>query len=77
MAESVREIMETDYSIAVSGIMGPDGGTSEKPVGMVWIAVAKKGATITKRFDFRHSRERNIQLTAINALNMLRITICG
>ena len=77
MAESVREIMETDYSIAVSGIMGPDGGTREKPVGMVWIAVAKKGATITKRFDFRHSRERNIQLTAINALNMLRITICG
>ena len=77
MAESVREIMDTDYSIAVSGIMGPDGGTKEKPVGMVWIAIAKKGETIAKRFDFRYTRDRNIQLTGINALNMLRITICG
>ena len=77
MAESVREIMETDYSIAVSGIMGPDGGTSEKPVGMVWIAVAKEGKTISKCFYFHHNRERNIQLTALNALNLLRITDCG
>ncbi len=77
MAESVLEIMDTDYSIAVSGIMGPDGGTPEKPVGTVWIAVAKKGETTTKRFDFRHTRDRNIQLTALNALNMLRITLCG
>ena len=77
MAESVRQLMDTDYAIAVSGIMGPDGGTSEKPVGMVWIAVAKKGETVTKCFSFRHTRERNIQLTAINALNMLRIADCG
>lgn len=77
MAESVREIMQTDYSIAVSGIMGPDGGTSEKPVGIVWIAVAKEGKTISKVFYFHHNRERNIQLTALNALNMLRITNCG
>ena len=77
MAETVRQIMDTDYAIAVSGIMGPDGGTSEKPVGIVWIAVAKKGETVTKCFNFRHTRERNIQLTAINALNMLRIADCG
>ncbi len=77
MAESVRAIMQTDYSIAVSGIMGPDGGTSEKPVGMVWIAVAKEGKTIAKCFYFHHNRERNIQLTALNALNLLRITHCG
>lgn len=77
MAESVLKIMDTDYAIAVSGIMGPDGGTIEKPVGMVWIAVAKKGETVTKCFNFRHTRERNVQLTAINALNMLRIANCG
>ena len=77
MAESVREIMQTDYSIAVSGIMGPEGGTSEKPVGMVWIAVAKEGKTISKCFYFHHNRERNIQLTALNALNLLRLTDCG
>ena len=77
MAESVLKIMSTDYSIAVSGIMGPDGGTSAKPVGKVWIAVAKSGKTIAKSFYFRYDRARNINLTAVNALNMLRILICG
>lgn len=77
MAENVRRIMKTDYSIAISGIMGPEGGTSEKPVGMVWIAVAQEGETIAKCFYFHHNRERNIQLTALNALNLFRITYCG
>jgi len=77
MAENVRELMNTDFSIAVSGIMGPDGGTELKPVGMVWIAIASDENTIAKRFDFKFTRERNIQLTAINALNMLRLIICG
>ena len=77
MAENVRSIMKTDYCIAVSGIMGPNGGTVEKPIGMVWIAVASSKSILTKRFDFRFTRERNIQLTAINAINMLRIALCG
>ncbi len=77
MAKSVLKIMNTDYAIAVSGIMGPTGATAEKPVGMVWIAVANKEKTIAKRFDFRFDRERNIQLTAINSLNELRLLICG
>jgi nicotinamide-nucleotide amidase len=77
MAQKVRALMQTDYSIAVSGIMGPDGGTPEKPVGMVWIAIANGEEIIAKRFDFRFTRERNVQLTAVNALNMLRISICG
>ena len=77
MAKRVREIMQTDYSIAVSGIMGPDGGTVEKPVGKVWIAIANKQEITTKSFDLRYNRERNIELTAINALNLLRIAICG
>ncbi len=77
MAKNVREIMQTDFSIAVSGIMGPDGGTVEKPVGKVWIAVANNKEISTKSFEFRYNRERNIELTAINALNMLRIAICG
>lgn len=75
MVASVREIMQTDYAIAVSGIMGPDGGTPEKPVGMVWVAVAGENRTETRLFHFRYDRKRNIEMTAANALNLLRIFI--
>ena len=75
MVRSVLNIMQTDYAIAVSGIMGPAGATPEKPVGMVWIAVASKEKTLTKLFHFRFDRKINIELTATNALNLLRIFI--
>ncbi len=75
MAKSVRELMQTDYAIAVSGIMGPDGATAEKPVGMVWVAVADEHRVVTQLFNFRFDRRRNIELTATNALNLLRIFI--
>lgn len=75
MAESIRKLMQTDYAIAVSGIMGPDGGTPEKPVGMVWVAVAGNNGTETRLFHFRYDRKRNIELTATQALNLLRIFI--
>lgn len=75
MAAAVRNMMHTDYAIAVSGIMGPDGGTVEKPVGMVWIAVAGDKTVSAKQFHFRFDRQRNIDLTAINALNLLRIFV--
>jgi nicotinamide-nucleotide amidase len=72
MAESVRKLMKTDYALAVSGIMGPGGGSDEKPVGMVWVAAASEEKTVTQLFQFRFDRSRNIELTAINALNLLR-----
>ena len=75
MAQSVLKLMKTDYAIAVSGIMGPDGGTTEKPVGMVWVAVANKEKVVTKLFNFRFDRRRNIELTSTQALNLLRIFI--
>jgi len=75
MAGECLQIMQTDYAVAVSGIMGPDGGTSEKPVGTVWMAVASKEEIRTKLFQFRYDRERNISLTATNALNFLRMLI--
>ena len=75
MATNLIKLMTTDYAISVSGIMGPGGATDEKAVGLVWVAVADKNRVITQKFNFRFDRERNIQLTAINALNMLRMLI--
>ncbi len=75
MAANVRQLMNTDYSVGVSGIMGPGGATPEKPVGLVWIAVADKEKVIAKQFNLRYDRQRNIEITAINALNLLRMLI--
>lgn len=72
MARGAIEVLETDYAIATSGIMGPDGGTPQKPVGTVWIAVGSKQSMTAHKFQFRFDRMRNIELTANNALNMLR-----
>jgi nicotinamide-nucleotide amidase len=72
MAEGALKALKTDYAIATSGIMGPDGGSPEKPVGTVWIAIAgPKGTRASKHF-FRFDRQRNIGLTAVTALNLLR-----
>ena len=72
MVTGVLKIMNTDFAVAVSGIMGPGGGTPEKPTGTVWMAVGNKTHTITRKIHFRFNRERNIRLTAMNALEMLR-----
>lgn len=72
MAEGVRKKLNTDYAIATSGIAGPDGGTAEKPVGTVWIAVSGPKATIAKQFNMGDNRERTIQRSAIQGLDMLR-----
>jgi nicotinamide-nucleotide amidase len=72
MAKGALRQLGCDYVIAVSGIMGPDGGSPEKPVGTVWIAVGSASGLVARSFRFRFDRMRNIQLTTINALNMLR-----
>jgi len=75
MLTGVLQLMGTDYAIAVSGIMGPEGGTPDKPVGTVWVAVGNSKSMETKKFQFRTDRKKNIELTAINALNLLRAFI--
>ena len=72
MATGVLQKLNTDYSIATSGIAGPDGGTEEKPVGTVWIAIADKNSVYSKKFTFGDNRERNIILSSLTALNLLR-----
>jgi len=72
MAKTVREKFSSDYAIAVSGIAGPSGGTDEKPVGLVWIAIATPNEILAEKFQFGTDRNRNIRMTALAALNKLR-----
>jgi nicotinamide-nucleotide amidase len=72
MALGLFDRFEVDYAIAVSGIAGPSGGTEDKPVGTVWMAVGTKEKMEVKRFQFGNHRVNNIRMTALNALNTLR-----
>ncbi len=77
MVAGALQALNTDYAVAVSGIMGPDGGSAEKPVGMVWIAVGNAEQIVAKQFNFRFDRAKNIQLTAMNGFDMLRRFLLG
>lgn len=71
MAEGARRLLGADYGVATSGVSGPTGGTPEKPVGTVWIAVASPEGTVAERFVFSFTRERNIDKATMKALGML------
>lgn len=71
MAAGAVKAFNTDYAVAVSGIAGPDGGTAEKPVGTVWIAVASRTDVQAKLFKFGNKRIQNIERSASAALTMI------
>lgn len=71
MVKGALELTGADWAIATSGIAGPSGGTSEKPVGTVWIAVGNKDFIKAEKFQFGKFRDRNIQRSAISAITML------
>ena len=71
MANGANTNFKSDYAISVSGVAGPDGGTEEKPVGTVWVAIAGQKKTISKKFHFGNKRVQNIERSATNALFLL------
>lgn len=72
MAENVREKAHTDIGLSVTGIAGPSGGTKEKPVGLVYMALADGRTTIARKFNFRGDREWIRYRASQAALNMIR-----
>lgn len=75
MALGAKAKINTDFALATSGIAGPDGGTPEKPVGTIWIAVAGPEGLTSKLLTLGEHRGRNIRRTALAALNMLRLIL--
>ncbi|MBR4048225.1 MAG: CinA family protein [Bacteroides sp.] len=75
MAKGAMKSMKTTCSIATSGIAGPGGGTAEKPVGTIWIAVACNKRIVTKRLEGDFGRAENIKNTIKNALSLLIKTL--
>ena len=71
MATGARRTFSADCVIAVSGTAGPDGGTPEKPVGTVWIAVSCQGRIQSQKYHFSQNRESNILRACNNGIRML------
>ncbi|MBN1984901.1 MAG: competence/damage-inducible protein A [Prolixibacteraceae bacterium] len=72
MALGVKQALQTDFAVSTTGIAGPDGGTDEKPVGTVWIAVAGENKVFATQYGFGNNRERNIIRSGQTALQLLR-----
>jgi nicotinamide-nucleotide amidase len=72
MARGCRDVFKSDTALAVTGVAGPDGGTPEKPVGLVWLAVCTSSGCHSKKMQLRGSRQRIRQVAALNALDLIR-----
>ena len=75
MALGIRKKLGTDFGLATSGIAGPTGATKGKPVGTIWICVSSESKIISKKLNLGYSRERNIHVTALSVLNLLRLEL--
>ncbi len=77
MAQGALDTLGVDVALAVSGIAGPDGGTPDKPVGTVWMAVADRNRTLSQKHIFGRDRIKNIQMSGTYALNFVRKFLLG
>lgn len=75
MADGVRRLCGSTYALSTTGIAGPDGGSPEKPVGMVWIALSTPEKTVAQRIVFGALRAPNIERSSSHAINMLRLNL--
>jgi nicotinamide-nucleotide amidase len=77
MAEGARRLCEVEIALAITGIAGPSGGTSEKPVGLVHWAVAHPGGTVTRERIFNGDRHQIQQLAAWAGMSLVRDVCLG
>src|SRR6184192_2919173 len=77
LAGHARACAKSDYALATTGVAGPSGGSPEKPVGTVYVALAASGTTIAKRFFFPTDRETFKQIATQAALELLRKKLIG
>ena len=75
MAEGARRASGADFALSTTGIAGPDGGTPEKPVGLVYVGVASANGCEAQELHLRGERDWIRELTCVNALNALRLTL--
>ena len=74
MAIGGAKILGGDYCVATSGIAGPSGGTDDKPVGLIWIAIYDPNGLVSRKYHFGKERDINMKRASIAALNLLKVS---
>lgn len=77
MAVGARNLLKVDLAVALTGIAGPSGGTEEKPVGLVWFAIANKNGVRTEKAIFPGNREEVRNAAVLHAIGMLTVAASG
>jgi nicotinamide-nucleotide amidase len=75
LSQAVRNLAKTDFGIGITGIAGPSGGSTRKPVGTVFISVNSKNGGICREFHFKGSRNDIQKAAALKALELLKIIL--